>query len=654
MAGGRITRELALLITGRDVSGSRAIRGVKREMNSLGGIGHKAGANVARNFEKALLIGGVGAVAALGYAVTQAMDRESAIAGVAKTVDGDISDIVEGLDKIASSSPVAFEELAAIAEAGGALGVAKEDVLGFVDTVSKLGVTTDLTSEAAADAIGHLRTTLGLAGDDFHELGDELVYLGNHGASTESQILSMAENIAGAADVMGASKEQVLGWAAALANTGEEAEAGGSSIQRFWLTSFKTVQKGGKGLEKMAKIAGMSAKEFKAAFGKDATGTLAKFMSKLGKLSKAKQLKILESLGFKDIRVQRALLKLLANTDNLTQSLKDAGAAEGAMNEEAGKRFGTTASMVATLKNNLQLAAATIGTELLPVLKDLSKEGIAWITSHKADIAQFGKDLAKGVREAVQWFQKLDWSAIGSTLSTVADVAKNIGQGFLNLPDWVKTAVITGWGLNKLTGGAVVDFGKLVVDQFAGRGSTPANPLFVSQIGGIPGGGGVGGVGAGAALLGAAGVVVLAKESGVVDQVKQGINSSIFGEQRASEIASFEERLARGELFQKYTTQAIRDLSADTRSEGALIRKTMHAGDSRSEAATIRAASISGNRAYSGGLIAAAAIKAKDLDVHVNPYVKVSTSYNVRIGARHVAHSAVATTVRGGAFDRGK
>ena len=140
-----------------------------------------------------------------------------------------------GLDAIAARTPTKFTELAAIAEAAGALGVAKEDILAFTESVALLGETTDLTTEAGATSFGLLRTTLGLTGRDFASLAD-IVHLGNNGASTESQILGMARRRR-RGRIVDASKEDVLAWSAAMANAGEEAEAGGSSIQRFWLQS---------------------------------------------------------------------------------------------------------------------------------------------------------------------------------------------------------------------------------------------------------------------------------------------------------------------------------------------------------------------------------------------------------------------------------
>lgn len=525
---GKISRELALLLTGKDVSWSKTTKGAESSLKRLNAAGAKAGKNMARNLERGVVIASAAAVAAGVFAVDQAMQFESSSASVRKTVEGNVDAILAANRELSKTTGLEVNALNEIAGTAGALGIAKDDIDDFTKTVSMLGQTTDdVTTDLAATSLGHLKTTLNLTGTDFEHVGNTLVSLGNDGASTEGQILAMTESIAGAANIMDASTQQVLGWAAALANTGEEAEAGGSSIQRFWLESFKSVEAGGKELKLMAKISGQTTGQFKKDFGQDATGTLAKFIGKLGDLSKAEQLATLETLGFTDIRITRALLKLTANTDNLTDSLAlaDKGWLENsAGTEEWAKRLATTASKLAILKANVNDAAITIGTELLPVLADLSTDAVKWISEHQGDIRKFSQDLASGVREAVTWARSLDWDAIGSGLQIAAGAAGAIVQAFASAPPWVQAFLVGGFAANKFTGGAVGDVLKIAFDQFAGKGASPANPLWVQQVGGplAVGGaggkfGGVGGVLTKVFIAGAA-IGVFAELKGILDE----------------------------------------------------------------------------------------------------------------------------------------
>jgi hypothetical protein len=126
-----------------------------------------------------------------------------------------------------------------------------------------------------------------------------------------------------------------------------------------------------------------------------------------------------------------------------------------------------------------------------------------------ARIKEFGQGLASGLKGLIDGARGVDWGAIGGGLKTAAAGAKGILDAFLGMPDWIKTAVLTGWGLNKLTGGAVVDIGEILLKgafgQLFARGASPANPMWVAAVGGL--GGGIGGAAAGG--LGLLGGIVI-------------------------------------------------------------------------------------------------------------------------------------------------
>jgi TP901 family phage tail tape measure protein len=538
--GSKVQRELAFLVTAKDVSATKTLKGVNRQISSLERHASKAGRNMARNLEHGATIGAFAAAGAIGYAINAAMDWESAVAGVAKTIEGDVTAITDAIMEMSTRMPIAATELAAIAEAGGALGIAKNDILSFTETVALLSITTDLTSEAAATALGHLRTTLKLTGDDFMEVADAVVYLGSNGASTESQIVGMAESIAGAAAIVDASKEDVLAWASAVASTGEEVEAGGSSIQRFWLESFSAVNKGGKELKLMARITGQSADQFKRAFGADATGTLATFITKLGELSKAEQLATLEALGFTDIRITRSLLKLLANTDNLTQSYVDVEKSAGAAGEEARIRFETTANQVQLLKNNVHSAAVVIGSELLPMVNELAAEGVSFLQDHPEEIAAFAEDLAAGIRDAVTWAKSLDWDGIASALKAGASFAALMVDAFASMPPELQQLLVGGFVANKFTGGVVGDvLGGITKGLIGGVIQSMMIRAAVVHLagpvagGGLPGAAGAAAGGAATLLTGAALTALAAAAVVAVQQIESGKNTKFSQDLRS-------------------------------------------------------------------------------------------------------------------------
>src|SRR5688500_1563691 len=239
-----------------------ALSSVERRMGGLEGTLARTGRTMSAT-GRAATIGLTMPIVAAGAAVVKAAtDWETAFTGVRKTInDTDFAtaksvrsfdDLERKLRDLALEVPIEGGQvaLAGIAEMGGALGVPVDDIVEFTRVVTMMGATTNLTLDAAATAFGNLRTTMGLTGDDFMELADVIVHLGNNGASTEEQIVNMMKAMAGGAAIIDMNTEDVAAWAAALANTGEKTEAGASSFQRFFLGMFNHVNTGGEELEK--------------------------------------------------------------------------------------------------------------------------------------------------------------------------------------------------------------------------------------------------------------------------------------------------------------------------------------------------------------------------------------------------------------------
>jgi TP901 family phage tail tape measure protein len=351
-------------------------RDVKRGLAQ--GIGIGGGLMVAN-----AVASGVGMVKdVVAGSINAAMEWESAFAGVRKTVDAseeEFADLSGAIRGMAKEIPIGSTELAGLAEAAGALGVAKDDIMEFTRVTALIGTTTDVSSDQAATSLGQLSNVLGLTSQDYEKFGSTLVDLGNKGASTESQILEIASRAGAGSKLIGMATDETLAWASSVANLGIEVEAGGSALQKFFLDTAKSVSEGGEELETYGRIAGMTASEFKRAFEDDATGALQTFLAGLGELSQGEQLQALSDLDFNDVRITRTLLGLANNTDMVAASLdtaSDAWKQNTALAAEAEKRFGTTESKMQILGNRVNDLAVTFGDDLLPALVDLATLGV--------------------------------------------------------------------------------------------------------------------------------------------------------------------------------------------------------------------------------------------------------------------------------------
>jgi hypothetical protein len=184
---------------------------------------------------------------------------------------------------------------------------------------------------------------------------------------------------------------------------------------------------------------------------------------------------------------------------------------------KSGEAFGKgPAADMRRFGDAIEGAQQALATGFLPVMQRVSKlvqETLA-DPQVKANITAFGQSLAGGVEDLIQIGSKLPWDAIGASAKLMGQGAKALLDAFTGLPPWVQQAVLTGWGLNKLTGGALGNIagtllGKGLGGLFGGRGGTPATPLFTKEVG-LPGGGAGGGIGGlltkllGGAAIGAA------------------------------------------------------------------------------------------------------------------------------------------------------
>lgn len=372
---------------------ARALEDAKNKSNETEKATDKTGTAVGRLTEKVVnnrqawdqvgssfLRQGAALVGLSALVTKAAMDWETAWAGVTKTVDGtdtQMAGLEDDLRSLTKELPATHQEIAAVAEAAGQLGVAREDIALFTRTMVDLSETTDLTADTAATSIAQLTNVMKTAPGDVDNLASALVALGNDGASTESQIIQMAQRIAGAAAVVGLTESNVLALANALASSGIEVEAGGSAISAVLIDIDKAVKTNSASLMTWAEVAGTSAEEFAARWQADPATALADFTEGLGKINEegGNVFGVLDALGQSDIRVTRALLNMAASGDMLRQSLKlgdQAWEENTALAEEAAKRYDTTAAQASIAWNNIKDNAIDAGQGMLPVISTIS------------------------------------------------------------------------------------------------------------------------------------------------------------------------------------------------------------------------------------------------------------------------------------------
>jgi TP901 family phage tail tape measure protein len=395
------------------------------------------------------MIAGATVVAGLGLAVKAAVDWESSWTGVLKTVNGSeaqLGKLESGLRGLARTLPATHQEIAAVAEAAGQLGVETGSILDFTKVMINLGETTNLSADQAATSIAQMMNVMKTAPGEVDRFGSTLVALGNAGASTEADIMDMAQRLAGAAKLIGATEADTLALASSMADMGIQAELGGGAMSRVMLKIYSAMQEGGSAATDFAKLAGMSAQEFAAKWQSSPVEAIDDIVQGLGRVKGegGNVVETLGDLGISGTQNLQVMLSLAGAGDQLTDSLAtgNKGWQENiALVEEAAKRYDTTAAKTEMARNAINDAAIEIGDVFLPVMASLAET--------VADVATWFAELPQPVQNAV------------AGLSGVAGVGMLAGGAFLLLAPRVVETYKAFQILNTGTGPLAGNLGKV-------------------------------------------------------------------------------------------------------------------------------------------------------------------------------------------------
>lgn len=374
----------------RAVYRSNVAQGLRQDAGAIVSLSSSVESSAAKTVNSTRALGAASAVAgklmilgiggAMAVSAKAAIDFESSLTGVAKTTDlvgnsfdansGPLFQFGQALRSLSLRVPINVNELARIAELGGQLGIQIPNLLDFTEVMAELGVTTNLSSEEAATGFARLANIMRTPQTEFRRLGSVVVELGNNLATTESEILAFATRIAPVARIVGASEEEVFALAGALTSLGIPAQRGGTAVQKWMITAKKAVDEGGDSLDLFAKTVGVTNEEFQNMFRESPARAFNAFAEGLDRINKTggDLFGTLDALQLGEVRTTQVLLAAAGGADVLTESLQLSNA-EGqkvtALQEEAAKRFGTTASQIQLLGNSFNDLRIEIGNALL-------------------------------------------------------------------------------------------------------------------------------------------------------------------------------------------------------------------------------------------------------------------------------------------------
>lgn len=407
-----------------------------------------------------------------------AMDYESAFAGVRKTVDAteeELAELSKGIREMAKVLPASATEIAAVAEAAGQLGIETENILEFTRTMIDLGEATNLTAEQAATQFARFANIVGMSQKDFDRLGSTVVALGNNFATTEAEIVEMGMRLAGAGAQIGLTEAQIMAFATALSSVGISAEMGGSAFSKVMVDMQLAAERGGERLKTFAKVAGMSANEFKKSFEQDATKAISAFLKGLATAEERgmSAIAILDEMDIKEVRLRDTLLRAAGAYDlfnNAVELSNKAWEENTALTAEAEQRYATTESRLKILWNRLKDVAISFGESLAPAIMDALDAAEPFFRKIE-DGAKAFSELSKEEQQSI--LKMIGFvAAVGPASMAVGGLTKGIG-GVLSV----------GSQLTKMLGTPTERVGLL--GRIAGLGKAGVVGLAIAGVGAL-------------------------------------------------------------------------------------------------------------------------------------------------------------------------
>lgn len=361
-----------------------------------------------------------------------AVDYESAYVGMTKTVEGteeQYAALVETAKELSETTPMGYTDLMGIAQTGGNLGVAIDNMETFMRSYAQLQYATDqhISGESGAqDVASFLNITEGGV-QNIDRFGSSLVHLGNNFNATEDQIISMGNRMASAGHLAGLATPEILGMATAFTAVGIRAEAGGSAASKLIKQFQLSAEVGGQaqrtldaigqhfdsglefsnylaGLKKdelvgiadqlnmtteavqsmadswllmdqFAEVSGKTAQQFVDDWSKDPARAMGDFftgLSKLGDDGADSILSTLDRMGLTEIRESNLIAAMASRPELFISAIQAAVEAYGsntAMMEEFNKQMETQESQNAMLSNKMDNTMANFGDNLVQALQ---------------------------------------------------------------------------------------------------------------------------------------------------------------------------------------------------------------------------------------------------------------------------------------------
>ncbi|EKA4535351.1 phage tail tape measure protein [Campylobacter jejuni] len=312
---------------------------------------------------KTLVTGGL-----ISQTIGSSINFESAMADVRKVVNFDEGDDIKKMSadilKMTRVLPATAEELAAIAAAGGQIGLGLKDVREFTGLVTKMKVAFDMSAEDVGDSVAKIKNILGISLKDMEDLGDSINNLSDNSASKAREIIDVMKRTAAAGKQIGFTKEQIAALSSSFISLGKGPEVAGTAINSLYRVLATADNMGTKTESAFAKL-GISGAFLKQTSFDDPQKALDMFLQRISKLDQKEQMGVLVDIFGREFADDMATL--VGGLDTYKEALKNASdeAKKGSLQREFDTRAATTENSITKMKSAFKELSIAIGNNFL-------------------------------------------------------------------------------------------------------------------------------------------------------------------------------------------------------------------------------------------------------------------------------------------------
>ncbi|WP_253303048.1 phage tail tape measure protein [Wolbachia endosymbiont of Phyllotreta cruciferae] len=371
---------------------------------------------------KSQIIETIGLGLTLAAPVKVAIDFESAMADVTKVVDfkkgtDEATKFAKKLKEMSRTIPLSAAELAQIAASGGQLGIKKEDLFMFTETVAKMSTAFDMSAEQAGDSIAKLSNVYGIDVSKMEYVGNVINHLSDNTAAKAKDMVEALAIVGGTAKQFGLDIKETSSLVNAFVSLGKQPAKAATAINAL-LSKLQTAEEQGGDFKAALEQMGITAEEIVQRISENGEEALLYFFQTLKKMDNQERSTILMKLFGQEYQDDIALLagsfnkyedaiKLLANTEKYKSSLQ----------EEFKNRADTTANKLRLLRNAIAEVGMNLGSVMLPTLKS---------------IAEFLQEKTRYIAEFAEKYPTLTTAIMGTVASLISlkIVAVGLGYGF--------------------------------------------------------------------------------------------------------------------------------------------------------------------------------------------------------------------------------